>query len=332
MLVGALVVVFAYVLATLGTFNHLPRHLTIVAAAAAALLIVVNVVNRWLVPHADPVLMPVVLVLNGLGFVMIYRLQPFVNIESFNARGQLLSESAPHIVGYESFWTLLGVGAYVLTLLVVRRSRDLERYRYLLLFLAIGLLVMPLVPHLGDSAENLGGVKLWVKLGPISFQPFEASKLLLVIFFASYFVEKKELLSMSTHRVGNHLLPDLRPLAPIIFAWLCSVAVILLERDIGFSLLLFVLFLAMLWVTTGRWLYIVLGVIAFAAGTYLAAEVLHQINQRVEIWLDPWKYLKPGTAEIGLQPALGELGLAQGGLSGTGLGLGDPGRHPCRPE
>ena len=103
---------------------------------------------------------------------------------------------------------------------------------------------------------------------------------------------------------------------------------ILLERDIGFSLLLFVLFLAMLWVTTGRWLYLVIGMIAFAGGTYLAAEVLHQINQRVEIWLDPWKYIAPGTAQIGLQPALGELGLAKGGITGTGLGLGNPGAIP----
>jgi cell division protein FtsW (lipid II flippase) len=312
LLVGALVVLFAYVLATLGTFNHLPRKLVVVAAVVAVVLLLVNLVNRWLVPEADPVLMPVALVLNGLGFVMLFRLAPYDTL------------SSPHLVGYQTAWTLLGVAAYVLTLVVVRRSRDLERYRYLLLVAAIGLLVMPLVPHIGDAAENVGGVKLWVKVGPISFQPVEVSKILLVIFFASYFVEKKELLSMSTHRVGNHLLPDLRPLAPIIFAWMCSVAVILLERDIGFSCLLFVLFLAMLWVTTGRWLYLVVGVIAFAGGTYLASEILHQVNQRVEIWLDPWKYVQTGTAQIGLQPALGELGLAKGGVSGTGLGLGDP--------
>lgn len=314
MIVGALVVLFAYVLATLGTFNHLPRKFALVVGVVAGLGLVINVVNRRLVPDADPVLMPVAMVLNGLGFVMIFRLAPF----------EAYRDYAPHLAGYETVWTLLGIGAYILTLLVVHRSRDLERYRYLLLFLAIGLLLMPLVPHLGDAAENVGAVKLWVKVGPISFQPVEISKILLVIFFASYFVEKKELLSMSTNRVGNHMLPDLRPLGPIAFAWVCSVAVILLERDIGFSLLLFVLFLAMLWVTTGRWLYLVIGVIAFAGGTYLASEILHQINQRVEIWLDPWKYLANGTAQIGLQPVLGELGLAKGGLTGTGLGLGDP--------
>jgi cell division protein FtsW (lipid II flippase) len=314
LIVGALVVLFAYVLATLGTFNHLPRKFGLVVAVIAGLALVLNLVNRRLVPDADPVLMPVALVLNGLGFVMIFRLAPY---EAYN-------DYAPHLAGYETVWTLLGIGAYVLTLLVVHRSRDLERYRYLLLFFAIGLLLMPLVPHLGDPAENLGAVKLWVKLGPISFQPVEIAKILLVIFFASYFVEKRELLSISTNRIGNHLLPDLRPLAPIAFAWACSLAVILLERDIGFSLLLFVLFLAMLWVTTGRWWYLLIGVVAFAGGAYLASQILHQVNQRVEIWLDPWKYLAKGTAQIGLQPVLGELGLAKGGLTGTGLGLGVP--------
>jgi len=310
LLVGMIVVSFAYVLATLGVYNRLPARFAVFVAILLGVAVLTNLVNRWLVPEADPVLLPVVLVLNGLGFVMIMRLAPY--------------ESPAHLAGFQAVWSLLGIAGYTATLLVIRRSRDLERYRYLLLLLAIFLLVMPLVPHLGDSAENIDGVKLWVKLGPVTFQPIEVSKLLLVIFFASYFVEKRELLSMSTNRVGNHLLPDLRPFGPIAFAWAGSIAVILLEKDIGFSLLLFILFLAMLWVTTGRWTYLVLGIIAFVVGTYFAAALLSQVHERIDIWLDPWRYLPPGANQSGYQPVLGELGLAQGGVTGTGLGLGTP--------
>ena len=119
------------------------------------------------------------------------------------------------------------------------------------------LLVLPLAPYLGRHArEQLNGVKLWIHVGPVTFQPVEVAKLLLVIFFASYFVEKREMLSLSTRRVGNRLLPDLRPLGPIAVAWVVSILVILFEHDIGFSLLLFVMFIAMLWVATGRWTYV----------------------------------------------------------------------------
>jgi cell division protein FtsW (lipid II flippase) len=309
LLVGLLVDTFAYVLATLGVYNRLPVRLVTFVAILLGVAVLTNLVNRWLVPEADPVLLPVVLVLNGLGFAMIVRLAPF---------GQA------HLAGSQAVWSLLGIAAYTITLLVVRRARDLERYRYLLLLVAILLLVTPLVPHLGDSAENIDGVKLWVKLGPVSFQPVEFSKILLVIFFASYFVEKRELLTMSTHRVGNHLLPDLRPFGPITFAWLGAIAVILLEKDIGFSLLLFILFISMLWVTTGRWTYLAVGIVAFVVGTYFAAKVTSQIGGRIDDWLDPWRYLPPGPNQTGLQFVLAELGLAHGGVTGTGLGLGTP--------
>jgi peptidoglycan glycosyltransferase len=311
LLVGMLVVSFAYILATLGVYNRLPVRLISFEAILLGVALLTSLINRWLVPDADPVLMLVVLVLNGLGFVMMVRLQDY----------QL---DVTHLAGFQAVWSFIGIVAYVATLLVVRRSRDLERYRYMILFSAIGLLVLPLVPGFGNAIANQNGVKLWVKVGQVSFEPVEISKILLVIFFASYFIEKRELLSMSTHRVGNHMLPDLRPFGPIAFAWICSLAVILLEKDIGFSLLLFILFLAMLWVATGRWTYLVFGILAFVVGTYFASKLLPQISDRVQIWLDPWKYLARGTSQPGYQPVMGELGLAKGGLTGTGLGLGQP--------
>lgn len=315
LLVGFVVVAFAYVLASLGTYNQLPPHALEFLAVSAALALIVHFANRWLVPEADPVIMPVVLVLNGIGYVMLYRLDAY----------PLVGVNAP--VTYQAAWTALGVVAYITTLAVVRRSKDLERYRYLLAIGALVMLVLPLAPYLRNSPDNLTGVHLWIRLGPISFQPVEIAKLMLVVFFASYLVEKREMLSVATRRVGNRMLPDLRPFGPIAIAWVASMVVILLEKDIGFPLLLFVVFIGMMWVTTGRAIYVVLGIVAFVAGTFLASRLPFAkslIDIRVANWLNPW----PHPLTTGLQPIQGELAIARGGLAGTGLGLGNPGVIP----
>ncbi|MGH9172282.1 MAG: FtsW/RodA/SpoVE family cell cycle protein [Acidimicrobiales bacterium] len=306
LLVGALVVLFAYVLAFLGVYGTLPTDMAEIAAVVCATAVVVNIANRILAPEADPVLMPVVLVLNGLGYVLMMRL------EDYEPKSQV-----PHLAGGFAIYSLLGILAYIVVLAVVKRSRDLDRYRYMMLLLAIILLVMPLVPHIGYA---INGARLWVAFGPVSFQPVEFSKILLVAFFASYFVEKRELLSLRTHRVGNHMVPDLRGFAPVALAWACSLAVILLEDDIGFSLLLFVIFIAMLWAATGRYSYLVIGIAAFVIGTYLAAKVLSQVDVRIHLWVNPWPYL----SGAGGQSIFAEFFMAKGGLTGTGLGLGTP--------
>ena len=179
------------------------------------------------------------------------------------------------------------MAAYVVTLAVVRRSRDLDRYRYLLLLLAVLLLLAPLLPGIG---QNIQGARLWVRIGGLELQPVELAKILLCIFFASYFVEKRELLTIPTARLGNRLVLDPRPLVPILLAWGFAIGVMSLEHDIGFSALLFTLFIGMLWVTTGRTGYLFLGIILFAIGAYLAGRYLGQTHIRVEDWLDPWKY------------------------------------------
>lgn len=310
LMVGATVVIFASLLPSLAATNELPAHEIAFLIGLAGVLVVVQAANRYFVPNADPVLMPIALVLNGLGYVMINRLKP-------------LSGS------HQLVWTVLGVGAYVATLAIVKRSRDLERYRFIMLFLAFGLLISPLVPGLADSTANINGTKLWIGVGGfITFQPVEVAKFLLVIFFASYFVEKRELFTISTQRVGNHLLPDLRAFGPIAVAAVMSLVVILGERDIGFALLLFVVFVAMLWVTTGRWTYVVIGLLAFAAATLIANELLTVVNARIEIWLDPWKYYNNTGYYAGYQPVNGELAFGRGGVLGTGLGLGQAASLP----
>jgi cell division protein FtsW (lipid II flippase) len=316
LVVAVVVITFAYLLASLGDYNELPANALEFIAMSAGLALAVHIANRFLAPEADPVIMPVVLMLNGIGFVMIYRLDD---------SAQMAADAPWH---YQAVWTVLGVVAYIVTLVVVRRSRDLERYRYMMMFAALALLVLPLLPVIGRTPEEqLNGVKLWIKLGPVTFQPVEVAKLLLVIFFASYFVEKREMLSLSTRRVGNRLMPDLRPLGPIAVAWVVSIMVILFEHDIGFSLLLFVMFITMLWVATGRWTYVVGGLVAFVAGTYLAAHLPFAkalLDQRVGAWLNPWAHYTAQTGGYGYQSVQGELSLARGGLTGTGLGLGTP--------
>lgn len=299
--VGAFVVLFAYVLASFAEVGGFSKYSLEFIAALIVIIALVQAVNRRLVPDADPVIMPIVLVLNGVGYVMIDRLEP--------------SEAAKQFV-----WTVIGLALYVAVLFFIRRSRDLDRYRYLLLAVAFVFLMAPLIPKIG---ENINGARLWVGIGStVQFQPIEIAKLLLVIFFASYLIEKREMLTIPTRRVGNYFFPDLRALGPIAVAGAVAILVILAEHDIGFSLLLFVVFLAMLWVTTGRWTYVAIGLIVFAAGTYLTAHVLGQINARFAIWLDPWKYYYSAPPYAGLQPVEGELAFGRGGLFGSGLGLG----------
>lgn len=302
LVVAAIVIVAAYVLASLGKTANIPANLLPFLFIVLGLSLAAHMATRWLAPEANPVMLPVVIVLNGLGYVMIARLDS-------------------HLAGLQAAWTAFGVAAYVLTLAVVRRSRDLDRYRYLLALAGIGLLLVPLVPKLG---QNINGARLWVRLGPLSFQPVELAKLALVIFFASYFVEKRELLTMPTARVGDHLIPDPRPFGPVVLAWGFSLLVMTAEHDIGFSLLLFVAFISMLWMATGRAVYLVVGAVLFAVGALVASHLFGQVHERVAIWLDPWKY----SNTIGYQVVQGQYAMGSGGVAGTGLGLGYPTHIP----
>jgi len=289
---GSLIVVATYVLASVGTTSKIPANLGPFLGVMLGLALVAHVANRVYAPDANAVLLPIATLLNGLGYVMLARI-------------------AQHWAQAQAGWTAVGVGAYVVTLAVVRRSRDLDRYRYLLLLVAVVLMLSPLIPHLG---QNHNGARLWVGVGPINGQPIELAKLALCIFFASYFVEKRELLSVPTLRVGNRLMLDPRPLVPILVAWGFTMLVLGGEDDIGFALLIFVLFMAMLWLTSGRWNYLALGAVLFVAGAFAADRLFSQVNVRVSEWLHP----QP-TGQI----MAGLYGMGTGGLLGTGLGFGD---------
>ncbi len=298
---ASVIIIAAYTLMILGNTNKVPNNVGPLLVAMLALGGVAHIANRIWAPSAVPIILPIAFLLNGIGYVMITRIDLGV---------------AKSYAPLQAAWTAAGVAAYVVTLAVVRRSRDLDRYRYLLLALGVILLLLPLVPHFG---ANINGARLWVKVGQFEFQPVELAKIVLCIFFASYFAEKRELLSIPTARFGNRLVLDPRPLVPILLAWVFAVGVMSLEHDIGFSALLFTLFIGLLWVTTGRTGYLVLGIVLFAVGTYLANHYFYQTHIRVETWLNPWKIL-PGDPGGQLRQAWYSLG--SGGIGGSGLGLG----------
>jgi peptidoglycan glycosyltransferase len=291
-----------YVLASLGKAGNLPANIGPFLAIVCGLLLVAHVGMRKLAPYADPILLPTAALLNGVGYVFIARLNT-------------------HLAGLQALWTAIGIGAFLITLVVVRRTRDLERYRYLFALVGIGLLLLPLLPVVG---QNINGARLWIRLGSVTFQPGELAKIALAIFFASYMVERSELLTRGTLKVGRFLLIDPKYIAPVLVAWGLSLSIYMFENDIGSSFLFFALFIGMLWVSTGRNGYLGLGAVLFAAGSALALKVIGHAKGRVDTWLNPWPKYNTG----GYQIVQGWFAMAAGGVFGDGPGLGSPQRIP----
>jgi len=300
-LLAAVITGGAYVLASLGRTATLPADVVPFLGVVLALLGVAHVATRRLAPAADGMLLPLAALLNGIGYVFIARLDH-------------------DLAALQSLWTAVGVFAFVLTLLIVRRARDLERYRYTLALVGVALLMLPLVPGIG---QNIHGNRIWVRVGGASFQPGELAKIVLAVFFASYLVDKQALLSQ-TRRFFGLMLPQLslKHLGPILLAWAVSLVVMLAEKDLGSSLLFFALFVAMLWVATARAAYLGLGGLLFGAGSFLAWETFGHVHDPVRIWINPWPY------DQGFQLVQAMFALAAGGLSGTGISLGNPQRIP----
>ncbi len=290
-----------YVLASLGAKGQMPPRLWSFLGAIAAISLAMHVAIRFLAPHASQVLLPIATLLNGIGYVEISRWNPVY-------------------AGYQSLWFLISAIGLVVTLVLVRHVRDLDRYRYLTLLGAFFLLLAPLIPHFGESVN---GARLWIAVGRLSFQPVELAKILLAFFFASYLAANRELLSTPTQRLGGRLIVPPRTLVPVVIAWGLAIAVLGLENDIGFAMLLFALFLALLWVTTGLKTYVLLGLTLFAGGALVASRYFSQIHLRVTWWLDPWSTAAMNAG--GRQLALGWFAFSAGGVTGTGLGLGQAG-------
>jgi peptidoglycan glycosyltransferase len=298
----------AYTLASLGRDATIPANIGPFLGLLLALFIGAHVAIRKLAPNADGVLFPLAALLNGIGYVFIVRIDE--------------AKADPDgLAAYQLTWTALGIGCFVATLFLIRRARDLERYRYTFLLIGVALLVIPLVPFVG---REINGAQIWVSIGPVNFQPGEFAKIALALFFAGYLVERRELLAMSTWRLGPLHLPDPKVLGPVLLAWGFSLVIMTLEKDLGSSLLFFALFVALLWIATERVGYLAIGGVLFAGGAMFAWSTFAHVRDRVEIWLNPW----PVAKDEGFQVVEAGFAVADGQLTGTGLALGNPLRIP----
>ena len=283
--------------------GSLPAGLLLHGGGLGALAVVLHLLLRWRAPHADPVLLPVATLLNGLGLVMIHRLD-------------LAEETAA--ASRQFVWSALGVAAAAAVVVGLRDHRILRRYTFTAMVAGLVLLVLPLVPGLG---REINGARIWVGVGPLSFQPGEIAKIALAVFFAGYLVVHRDALSLTGPKVLFLRLPRARDLGPILLGWAASVGVLVLQRDLGTSLLFFGLFVAVLYVSTERVSWIVIGLALFAAGAVFAATTMSHVRSRVDIWLHPFE---PENADRAYQLLQGLYGMANGGLLGTGLDRGRP--------
>lgn len=296
LLLAVIIVCGTYALASLGRSASLPADIVPFLGVLLVLLLAAHVATRRLAAAADSLLLPLAALLNGLGYVFIARINE-------------------NLAGLQSSWTAVGIFGFIATLLVVRDIRVLERYRFTFGLLGVTLLILPLLPFIG---QEIHGSRIWVSIGPVNFQPGEFAKICLAIFFAGYLSERRELLGVATFRVGRLNTPHPKHFAPVLLAVGLALVVVVFERDLGSALLFFLLFMVMLYVSTGRASYVAVGFALFGAAAYVAWSQFSHVQDRVSIWLDPWG----DPLGAGYQVIQAAYAMAWGGIAGTGPGLG----------
>ena len=305
---GTLITVGAYVLASLAEDATIPADIWAFLGIVLGLQLAAHIAIRRFAPDADGMLLPIAGLLNGLGYVFIVRLDE-ARVEPKN------------LAGLQSGWVAVGIAAFIATLVIVRRVRDLERYRWTIGFLGLALLLLPLVPYIG---REYFGARIWVSIGPVNFQPGEFAKILLAIFFASYLVEKRELLAVSSWRLGPVPLPDPKHLGPVLLAWGASLVIMISQKDLGSSMLFFALFVTLLWVATERATYLAVGLLLFAG-----ARCSRTASSCTSRTASPSGSTPGRTASTtATRSARPSSPSPPGGLTGTGINLGSPKRIP----
>lgn len=302
LLIGAvLIAVYGYVGVGLARSGAVPPDAAAYGAGLGLLALLAHLAVRYRAPYADPLLLPIAVLLNGLGLVLIYRLD--------------LETPADHAAPTQLVWSTLGVALFIAVVVLLRDHRTLQGYAYVCVAAALVLLLVPIF------FPAVNGAKIWIRIGGFSFQPGEFAKILLAVFFAAYLAANRHALAHTGRRVWGVQLPAGRVLGPIVAIWLVSVGVLVLERDLGTSLLFFGLFVILLYVATGRTGWVAVGLLLAAAGAFVVGGLEPHVNNRVEDWLHPFASIEAGKGPGQLAQSL--FAFAAGGMLGTGLGLGD---------
>jgi cell division protein FtsW (lipid II flippase) len=313
---AVVVVMLAYVATGFGLNGKLPASILAYTAAFAAIVLVAHLAVRRFAPWADPLMLPAAALLNGLGVVMIWRLQE----SGRNGNpGNQISTLTTSAATTQLMWSALGIVAFVLVLIFIRQTRVLQRYTYTLG--AIGLILLAIPALVGTS---INGAKVWINFGGFEIQPGEFAKLALAAFFAGYLVAKRDVLALAGRRVIGIDLPRARDLGPVLIAWGASLLILVFETDIGQSALFFGLFVTMIYIATQRTSWLLIGFLLFLGGAYVASTIFSHVGARVTAWLHPFTLVHGGLSASSYQLVQGLYGLGYGGILGTGLGHGQP--------
>jgi cell division protein FtsW (lipid II flippase) len=333
---AVLIVVAAEAAVEIARDGHFSSRLITYAAVPIVVGVITHLVIRRVAPYADPVLLPIAVLLNGLGLVMIHRLDPALKQIAANV-GESYSNAAPPQV----LWTAIGVTLFVALLVIVRDHRSLQRYAYTLALIGVVFLLLPAV--LPARFSEVNGARIWIRVAGFSIQPGEFAKILLTIFGAAYLVAKRDVLALAGRRIGLSVgkrfvgidLPRGRDFGPLLLAWLLCIAVLVRGRDLGTSLLFFGLFVVLLYVATERVSWVIIGILLFAVGAYLSYQLFGTVQTRVAVWLHLFQTsATPSSSDCiypayvhcddGLQLRQSLFGFGTGGIFGAGLGNGHP--------
>lgn len=310
LILAAIIVTAALVIVELNQNQALRIELAYYGGGYLAVFAIAHIVVRALAPYADPLLLPLVALLNGLGLVMIYRLD--------------LAEAAKHPdavpqAPLQLLWTAVSLVLFLVTLLVIRDHTSLQQYPYTLAL--AGLVFLALPAALPSSLSEVNGAKIWIRIpGFLSVQPSEFAKITLIIFAAAFLVSKRAVLATAGPRFLGLTLPRVRDLGPLIVLLVVTLGVLIVGKDLGTALLIFGVLLAMVYMATGRASWVVIGLLAFAGGATIAYRLFAHLRVRVDIWLHPFN--DPLGDSYQLVQSL--FGLGTGGIFGTGLGAGRP--------
>ncbi|MET3986717.1 FtsW/RodA/SpoVE family cell cycle protein [Streptomyces sp. PvR034] len=305
------ITVFGHASANLAMNGELPANLTGFAISMTLLSLVGHLGVRRFAAYADPLILPLAMLLTGLGLVLLHRLDQ-AYLERYNS---------PAVAQGQLVWSVIGVAACLGVVALLRDHRLLQRFIYITMVVSLVLLIAP-----AFFGADKYGAKRWIILFGMSLQPGEFVKIMIAVFFAGYLVLHRDTLALAGRKFLGMRLPPMRQLGPIITVWIVSLLVLVFERDLGTSLIFFGVFVVMLYVATERTSWIVCGGLMAAVGAYVVGSTEPHVERRVAAWLDPLSYYQnprpPGITSDQSAQALFSFGT--GGVSGTGLGMGHP--------